>query len=226
MVYIAPRPLVSSFTCAFCGVIAQQSWSDSIYVRPYSWAEPEVSRLARCTCTHCKSESFWHLEEAVQIYPTVSAAPMPHQDMPDECLADFHEARAVFGQSPRAAAALLRLCVEKLLATLAGKDQKIDLNIAALVARGVPRPIIDALDICRVFGNNAVHPGQIDLQEDPSLVGNLFELINFIVRETIEREKSLALMMSRIPSSVIEGIERRDRKVISAAALPDSQSSS
>ena len=71
-----------------------------------------------------------------------------------------------------------------------------------------------------VTGNNAVHPGEISLQEEPELVGHLFDLINFIVRETVERKNTLKQLMSKLPQGAREAIERRDAKALSGAASP------
>ena len=184
--------------------------------RPFPGAGMQTIEIERCVCVSCKAVSYWHSHTKQQIYPNAAAAPMPHPDMPAECQSDYLEARQIFVASPRSAAALLRLCVQRLLVALGGSGKRIDDDIAALVARGLPAQVINALDICRVVGNNAVHPGEIDVNDDPELVANLFELINFIVRETIEREKSLAGMMSKLPAGAIEAITRRDSKAVSA----------
>nr|WP_315478801.1 DUF4145 domain-containing protein [uncultured Rhodoferax sp.] len=143
---------------------------------------------------------------------------MPHGDMPEDVQEDYLEARLIASDSPRSAAALLRLAVQKLLSTLGGKGKNIDDDIAALVAKGLPVQVKDALDICRVVGNNAVHPGEINVHDEPELVGQLFGLINFIVSQTIEREKTLAAMMGKLPQGAKDAIARRDAKTIGVAS--------
>lgn len=144
---------------------------------------------------------------------------MPHLDLPSKCSDIYLEARNVSSDSPKAAAALLRLCVQLLLVELGGKGKNLDDDIAKLVTAGLPAQVKDALDICRVVGNNAVHPGEIDLNDDPEMAGQLFELINFIVRETIERQKTLKAMYEKLPIGAREAIAKRDAKTLSAVAL-------
>lgn len=188
--------------------------------RPYAGGSLEPVPIDRCICTACQNVSFWSTVEKVQIFPKSVAAPMPHADMPDTCKEDYMEGRMLAADSPRAAAAILRLCIQKLLHALGGKGRSIDEDTAWLVAQGLPREVIDALDFCRVIGNNAVHPGEISLKEDPEIVTNLFELINFIVRETVERKNTLKQLMSKLPQGALDAIDRRDAKAINAAALP------
>ncbi len=214
--FVAPVLNVRAFTCSFCGVLAQQLWHD-VYWQPGGGGQP--TGLRRCFCTNCRQESFWSEREKTQVYPRATGAVMPHPDLPEECRADFMEARNVASDSPRAAAALLRLCVQRLLAQIGGKGKSIDDDIGALIAKGLPVQVKEALDICRVVGNNAVHPGELDVKDDPALVSELFVLINFIVAQTIERDKSIAALMAKLPSGAKEAIEKRDAKVAAKSGI-------
>jgi hypothetical protein len=42
------------------------------------------------------------------------------------------------------------------------------------VQKGLDVQIQQALDTVRVIGNEAVHPGEMDVRDDPSLVGTLY----------------------------------------------------
>jgi Domain of unknown function (DUF4145) len=104
---------------------------------------------------------------------------------------DFAEARLIFLQSPRGAAALLRLAVQKLCAVLGELGKNINDDIASLVRKGLSVQVQQALDTVRVVGNDAVHLGQIDLNDDPTTAASLFELINMIVDEMISNRRKL-----------------------------------
>ncbi len=58
-------------------------------------------------CDHCNNFSIW-LDQKL-LFPTARTAPASHPDMPEPIKADYEEARAVYQDSPRSSAALLRL---------------------------------------------------------------------------------------------------------------------
>ncbi len=66
-----------------------------------------------------------------------------------------------------------------------------------------------ALDIVRVTGNSAVHPGQIDV-DDAEVVAHLFELINVIAEYTISMPQRIGKIYSNLPTTAIDQIDKRD----------------
>ncbi len=137
-------------------------------------------------------------------------APSPSSDMPEAIAGDYDEAREIVNRSPRAAAALLRLAVQKLCKKLGQPGNNINDDIAALVAAGLNPAVQRALDSVRVIGNNAVHPGQIDLNDDPSTALALFGLVNFIVEQMITRPKELDAIYQSLPQAQLDAIAKRD----------------
>lgn len=146
------------------------------------------------------------------IFPRASTAPMPTADMPEEIKGDYMEARAVVDASPRAAAALLRLCVQKLMPLLGEKGDNINDDIASLVKKGLPSKIQKALDSLRVIGNESVHPGTIDLNDDRDTALAIFDFLNLIVESEISQPKKIDDVYSKLPKSKLDGISKRDGK--------------
>jgi hypothetical protein len=66
------------------------------------------------------------------------------------------------------------------------------------------------LDTVRVIGNNAVHPGQIDLNDTSEVAASLFRLVNAIVEQMITHPKQVAELYGSLPAAALEAIERRD----------------
>ena len=105
----------------------------------------------------------------------------------------------------------MRLAIQKLCAHLGETGKNINQDIASLVKKCLPVQIQKALDIVRVVGNNAVHPGQIDLKDNIEVTIKLFGLINLIVDVMITQPKHVENMYeSVVPENLREEIENRD----------------
>lgn len=165
-------------------------------------------------CYVCKEMALWVHHRMV--YPRASVGEKPHHDMPLQIRRDFEEARTILDQSPRGAAALLRLCVQKLCAHLGEKGKNIDDDIASLVRKGLAPAIQEALDAVRVIGNEAVHPGTMDLKDDRAIASDLLSIVNFIVDETITKPAKLRAIYKKLPADKLKGIEQRNAKALAA----------
>ena len=63
----------------------------------------------------------------------------------------------------------------------------------------------------RIGGNESVHPGEINLNEDPELANALFSLINLIVFDAFSYDKYGDSLYEKLPESKRKGVEDRDR---------------
>ena len=216
--YVAPMLDNGPFTCPHCGAYAQQSM---VSMEPHeSVSEYSPARLFEFTqCFACGNVAVWY--DAKLVWPqSDEQAPMPNPDIPDDARRDYLEARAITDLSSRGAAALLRLCMQRICNHLVGKETGIDAAIGKLVERGLSNKIQQALDIVRVTGNNAVHPGTMAIDDDPRVVQTLFDLVNLIVDEEITRPKRIRQMYDALPQGAREGIDRRNAKARQTSGIP------
>jgi hypothetical protein len=158
-------------------------------------------------CEHCEKQAIWWNSHLV--FPDQSAAPPPVDEMPENIRKDFQEAAAIVSRSPRGAAALLRLAVQKLCVHLGERGENLNSDISALVKKGLPPKLQRSLDIVRVIGNNAVHPGQI-ATDDETVALQLFPLVNLIVESMISIPERIAAVYEELPDTARAAIEERD----------------
>jgi hypothetical protein len=131
--------------------------------------------------------------------------------MPEEITADYLEAGQILSRSPRGAAALLRLAIQKLCPILGATKSDINGAIGELVEAGRINPSIQqALDTVRVIGNEAVHPGTLDLKDGHAMALALFNLVNFIIAKAITEPRQLQELYSSLPPAKLAGIAQRD----------------
>jgi len=185
--YYPPEFNKDHFNCPQCSVYASQNWHDLVAIIPqHHWEKtPFMSSL----CAHCNQRSYWF--NGRMVVPTESPVEPPHHDLPELCRSDYEEARDIVSRSPRGAVALLRLCLQKLMPHLDEKGKNINDDIKSLVTKGLHSLVQQALDVCRVVGNNAVHPGELNIGDTPEIAHQLFRMINFIVEDRIAKPKEI-----------------------------------
>ena len=163
-------------------------------------------------CDHCKKYSIWVDEKIV--YPDSPTAPLPVEDMPEPVKKLYNEARGIVNKSPRGACALLRLAIQLLIKELGEDETHLKTAIENLGKKGLlPEKIQKALDFVRVIGNNAVHPGTIDIEDNKQIVDTLFKLVNIICERTITANKQMDEVFNTLLETKKRAIENRDNTV-------------
>ncbi|MGH1406444.1 MAG: DUF4145 domain-containing protein [Rhodomicrobiaceae bacterium] len=148
-----------------------------------------VENIFISVCYSCDEITIWLCDRI--LWPELGVAPLPNPDLPSEIRVDYLEASSILDKSPRGAAALLRLVIQKLCTHLGEESDNLNNAIGALVKKGLPERIQRALDTVRVIGNNMVHPGKMDIEDDRAVAETLFKLVNLIVEKMISEEKEL-----------------------------------
>ena len=214
--YIEPNNSKKSFTCPHCGTLSLMIYN---HVNYNSHLEATFDRginenkgnswVDLATCCSCKKTIIWIDDQYV--YPDIAAVEA-HPDMPDSVKQLYNEAGLIYNKSPRAACALLRLAIDRLCNELRETDKDINKNIGELVKKGLPQTVQQALDVVRVVGNKAVHPGQIYFDvDDKGTATMLMRLLNIIVERMISEPNEIDSLYQELPESVKESIEKRDK---------------
>lgn len=217
--YYPPEHAKGQFHCPHCGVYAKQFWAHII--ARHAWGgtnsitgmsefdETLSKDWTISKCQHCGQKIIWLNSEI--IYPKKMVVDLPNDDLSEDIKKDYLEAAIIFNDSLRSSAALLRLALQKLCKQLGEKGDNINDDIKNLVKKGLNPQIQKSLDILRITGNNAVHPGEINVEEKPELVLKLFELINFIAEKMITEPKEVDTFYEALPENSKEAIGKRDQ---------------
>lgn len=198
-----PAHLKSSFECPFCGVYASQKWWD-IYAEKNTDECFSLLDHMLCKCLHCYQKSIWYKENMV--LPPIGEVPPPNQDLRDDIKEDYNEARNILDYSPRAACAILRLALDKLM-TQVGFDK----HISTKKRKGSIKNDLDnllgkTLDKLRVKGKTQVETGKIDDTDDKAVAMGLFELINLITELEISQSTKIK-KLNELVSNSLENIK-------------------
>lgn len=199
--------------CPRCDVFAQHSWHPVEYDPTWKATGNSANLLIQKPanprapipvqgaffqlCSHCRQLSLWSQEELIRPLPNPPGPP-PLDEAP-RAVRDLHlEARAICQASPRGAAALLRLALDKLLVELGYSSGGLADRLKEARDGGTLSPqIYDAALAVKLLGDNGVHPGEIDLHELPTSAASMMEFLNLVVEETIIRERRIAAVLKQ-----------------------------
>jgi hypothetical protein len=224
-----PSVTRNSFCCPHCGAFSHHDWFTQWAEKKVDGKPPPLPKFSKMSifqatgkqgvqpvgnlfvsqCFACGECAIWVHDRLV--FPMPRTGPAPNADLPAQIRAIYEEARSILNLSPRAAAALLRVCVEMLAIHLKAQGSKLDHKIADLVSKGLNRSVQQALDAVRVIGNEAVHPGQMDLNDDPKTAEALFKLVNVIAEKMISEPKHVDEIYGLLPPEKRAAIEKRDK---------------
>jgi len=170
----------------------------------------KINNLHISECYNCKRISLWVYDKLV--YPAIKIGNIPNKDLPAPIMCVVEEAREILQTSPKGAATLLRLSIQMLCKELGESGTDINSDIASLVKKGLNPVVQKALDVVRVIGNEAVHPGRIDLNDDRETAARLFDLVNVVAEQMISQPKMVQDIYDSMPENKKLAIKTRDEK--------------
>lgn len=206
-------PSSNTFVCPYCHAVSQFNCARLAKLFPVASANTSAI-LVSAKCVACSEFSIFLIfdNEELQLFPySLTDIPQPNEDMPEDIKKIYLEAATVLKDSPRASAALSRLAIDHLTLKFSDKNN-LNSRIADMVSKGLSPMVQQALDTVRVIGNNAVHPGTINLGDNTKLALSLLELVNLIVDKQISEPKKIQEVYDRLPRSSLEAIKKRDSK--------------
>lgn len=218
MNYTAPSFKSDAFHCPICGTYAHMHW-DRLKTQSL-WSQYYLAK-----CAHCEKTSLWRQtaeatsnpviisSKGEMIFPDHGSAPLAEIDMPNDVQKDYHEAARIYSRSPRSAAALLRLGLQKLCKHLGEDGKNIHDDIRSLAAKNtLPPLVVKVADTVRITGNNAVHPGTMSNKDIDYVASKMFGLLNFIVKKGISEPRELEELYNLTPEAPRKAAEEKDEE--------------
>lgn len=221
---VAPEYEKRAFNCPHCDVYAYQDWNNTMAQIPIEeWEKSGVAAIEDevryqyvpnskvAFCCNCKKASIWVNQK--RVFPNFSTAPLPADDMPENVTEIYNKARSIADMSPEAACSLLRLAVQLLIKHLGEDESNLNKAIGNLVKKGLSARVQKALDSVRITGNHTIHPGEIDLDDNPEIANILFGIINFIVEKMITENKKIDEFYKFLPEKDKFAVNKRDNRL-------------
>lgn len=214
-----------SFKCPHCGAFSYMKWDNlSLFIYDDQGAEHNVlTRVHQANCASCSKDSIWYNHREVTNWIGMNGIPRPSNDselsrlfpineitnknipeyspdMPENVKVLYKEAALIYELSPRSAAALIRLALEKLCEYLGVKKKNIKESIETLAQQqNIPISIAKAADNIRLIGNANVHVGIICDEVLEDINPAIFTYINLIVDFAITKPKEIDEINSLFP---------------------------
>ena len=210
-----------AFTCPNCSAFSKQDWEfnyvnetrGKFYDSSFNFnITNDIKKLYICKCENCGYLSFWYSGKLC--WPLNTGVEAPLEEMPSDIKELYLEASSIIELSPKGACAILRLALQKLCNRLANQDEKkkIDGAIKKLVENGLPQTLQKAMDTVRIVGDEAVHPGEINIDDNKDIAIAMFRLMNIIVEKVVVEPKEINELYQLMPEVKLKGIENRDKK--------------
>lgn len=210
MEYVTPEFNKDRFTCPHCNTVAHQLWTNRIRASKenstsksaqdhYTEYSYYLSDLKSAKCEYCDKYSLWIKEK--MIYPRKTSVPEPNEDMSEKVKEDYIEASKIVNDSPRSACALLRVALEKLMIELGYKKGNLYEKINNFVGEDKGSDLEHSLTSVRVIGNDSVHSGVLDIKDNKPIAVALFNILNYIVEDTITKKRKIDEIYDIIPDS-------------------------
>jgi hypothetical protein len=167
----------------------------------------DVQNVSISYCFNCNEMCLWVYDQLV--WPRREGCPEPKLHAPPSVRRESEEASQTLEASPRGAAALLRIAIEKLCKELGVSGETLKDDIELFVREDVDARVQKVLDAAQILESNAMHPGQIGLGEDRATAETLSGLVNLICEKMIMEPRHLQEVYTKVREGARTAMEQR-----------------
>lgn len=210
-----------SVVCAHCRTTFNPHQQTDQFNTGRRTADGLIAQLRATQCPQCLNvmvELEWHEQrvagnweavEMVKLYPRRGARASAAPEVDPAIATDYNEACLVAADSPKAAAALGRRCLQNLLREKAGvKSADLSKEIQQVLDEGhLPSYLADSLDAVRNIGNFAAHPVKsrnsgevvpVEAGEADWILDTLEALFDFFYVQPVAMERKRAALNEKL----------------------------
>ena len=166
----------------------------------------DVQNVSISYCFNCNEMCRWVYDRLV--WPRREGFPEPKLHAPPKVRRESEEASQILEASPRGAAALLRIAIEKVCEELGVSGEGPTDDIAFFVREDVDARVQKVLDAAQIIESNA-RPGQIGLREDRATAETLSGLVNLICEKMIMEPRHLQEVHTKVREDARTGMEQQ-----------------
>jgi hypothetical protein len=167
----------------------------------------DVQNVSISYCFNCNEMCLWVYDQL--IWPRREGFPEPKLHAPPNVRRESEEASQTLEASPRGAAALLRIAIEKLCKELGVSGENLKDDMAFFVREDVDARVQRVLDAAQIIESNAMRPGQIGLGEDRATAETLSGLVNLICEKMIMEPRHLQEVYTKVREDARTAMEQR-----------------
>jgi hypothetical protein len=167
----------------------------------------DVQNASISYCFNCNEMCLWVCDQLV--WPRRVERPEPKLQALPDVRRDDDEARQTLEASPRGAAVLLRLAMEKLCEELGESGESPKDGIASCVQEDVDARVQKVLDAMRIIESDATSQGQIGVGDNRAAAETLAGLVNLICEKMIIEPRQLQAMYTKLREGAQNTMEQR-----------------
>ena len=167
----------------------------------------DVQNVSISYCFNCNEMCLWVYDRLV--WPRREGFPEPKLHAPPKVRRESEEASQILEASPRGAAALLRIAIEKLCKELGVSGESLKDDIAFFVREDMDARVQKVLDAAQIIESNAMRPSQIGLGEDRATAETLSGLVNLICEKMIMEPRHLQEVHTKVREDARTGMEQQ-----------------
>ncbi|HEY7244156.1 MAG TPA: DUF4145 domain-containing protein [Xanthobacteraceae bacterium] len=149
----------------------------------------KMANLHLSSCHSCNGFAIWVGQRLVFPYWV--------EKIPEIAEQDLDEAAAVLNKSPAGAAALMRICIQKLMPLLKENGKRLDENISSLVRKGLEVEIQQAMEVLQVLRDEPVQLTNLESKEEQETALRFFDSLKAVLERRMLGTRARTVAVNR-----------------------------